>query len=360
MACPHNMTPDEREEYLRFSRKVIEQRIPIGGSIEITRQCNFDCIHCYLGEMKSSPEFSANELNAAEWMRIIDEIVDAGCLYLLFTGGDPLIRDDFSDIYRHARKRGLIVTVFTNGSLITDEVLAVFSEYPPNLVEISIYGASSETYKAVTRRADCFGKCMANIRKLIQCGIQIQLKTVLMTKNRHEFDEIRKISEALGVKFRFDAMIFPCLNGDAAPIDYRVSPVEVAERNMFSNKNRLKWKEIFNGIKRGPLTDVLYDCGAGSTNFHIDPCGMLSPCLMVSDVCFNLSDGSFLNGWHNVMPKVKEKKNPLDFVCKTCEYQILCSYCPAFFKLETGSEVRISKYLCDIGHEMGKKLMESG
>jgi len=358
MDCSDHSISDDQSAYLRLGRKVAEQRIPFNGSIELTRRCNFNCVHCYLGEEKNSSTNNNKELDAGQWQRIIDEIVDAGCLYLLFSGGDPLIRDDFPDIYGYARRKGLIVTVFTNGSMLSKKVLNTFKTFPPHHVEISIYGATSETCQKVTRFSDGFNKCLTNIRKLVDAGIHTKLKTVLLAGNIHEFDKIRELAVTLGLKFRFDGMISPCLDGNSAPIKHRILPKEVAKKNV-SAAEKSKWLELCDQFKGVSLSDVLYGCGAGTNHFHIDPSGVLTPCLMVSDIRYDLKTGDFFEGWHQVIPKIKEKKMPVDFKCKTCKYQMLCSYCPALFKLESGSETKVSKYLCEIGHEMAAMLFEN-
>nr|MDA3894796.1 radical SAM protein [Desulfobacteraceae bacterium] len=338
MECTQPSLLDPDAFYLDFVRKVRQQRIPVNGSIELTRQCNFNCIHCYLGDMRTSSDILRNELNTSQWIKIIDEIVEAGCLFLLFTGGEPLLRKDFIDIYRHAVKRGMLVTVFTNGSLISNEILDVFKEFPPQVVEVSLYGSTAETYKSITGRIDGFKKTMAGIEKLSNHGIRTQLKTILMTKNQHEFDLIQKISDDRGLKFRFDAMIFPRLNGERSPVEYRVSPEIIVEKDLSSPDRRSKWEEFYRRMKNIELSDVLYDCGAGVTNFHIDSVGMLSPCIMTGHVSYDLLHGLFSDGWENKIPKIKEKKVPLEFACRKCKNQSLCGYCPAFFKLETGSD----------------------
>jgi len=351
MECHQDILSDKKTVYANFSRKIIQQRIPFNGSIAITHRCSFNCIHCYLGDQKQVKEQEKNELSTAQWTRIIDELIDAGCLSLLFTGGDPMMRSDFADIYRYARKKGMLLTIFTNGYLISDKILNIFKDYPPNMVDISVYGATLETFQAVTRRSNAMEICVGNIEKLIKNGIRTQLKTVIMTKNRHEFDAMRQMAENFGVRFRFDAMIFPCLNGNVTPTEYRVEPEEVVEKNL-SEEFRQEWESFFHRMKSIPFSDLIYNCGAGLTNFHIDPDGILKPCLMINDTHYDLVKGNFSDGWQNVIPKLREKKAPKEFECSQCNCSSLCGYCPAFFQLETGSEIKKSKFLCQIGHLM--------
>jgi radical SAM protein with 4Fe4S-binding SPASM domain len=366
MDCPTRPTSENQaapavsapavSAYLDFARRAARARVPVSGDIEITRRCNFDCIHCYLGREKSRAARISGELQTQQWKDIIDEIVAAGCLFLLFTGGEPLLRKDFPDLYAHAKKRGLIVTVFTNGSLVDESIIDVFHEYPPNCVEVSLYGATEATYAAITRRPGMLEKSRNGLGLLVDAGIRTRMKTVLLTKNRHEFDAVRRLADDYGLKFRFDGMIFPCLDGDRGPTAFRISPEEVAEKNLAVSRLTNEWRALAERMKQVPFSDVLYDCGAGTNNFHIDPFGWLKPCLMINDIRYDLVKGSFRDGWENRIPNIREKKIPLEFECKTCENRAYCGYCPAFFRLDTGSETTVSEYLCRIGRCMADRL----
>lgn len=350
MECAHTDWVDN-EQYLRRLRiKVAQERIPLTGSLDLTHRCNLRCVHCYLGGKQNRQENRDKELSTAQWISTIDEITEAGCLYLLITGGEPLIRKDFFEIYSHAKMKGLLVTVFTNGTLITDRVLELFGDLPPHVVEISLYGATAQTYERVTRVKGSYRQCLKGIERLMEIKTRLKLKTILMTHNRHEFHEIEDMARHWGLKFRFDAGIFPCSNGDKTPIGLRVSPQEAIEKE-FSDKARLqRWRDYFKEMRGVPASQTLYDCGAGRMSFHIDPYGFLKPCLMVNSPKVDVSNGGFLAGWDDVIPLIGEKELSPGLSCHECEKRSLCGFCPAFFALESGSENIRSEYLCAIGH----------
>ena len=79
--------------------------------------------------------------------KIVDELVSLGTLSLFLTGGEAMLRDDFDDIYKYIRESGILVTVLSNGTVITPEKIELFKEYPPVELSISIYGASEKTYE---------------------------------------------------------------------------------------------------------------------------------------------------------------------------------------------------------------------
>jgi len=286
------------------------------------------------------------ELGTERIISLLDEITEAGCLSLLITGGEPLLRDDFGEIYRYAKRKGLLVTVFTNGTLLKESHTELFRDLPPHGVEITLYGASAPTYERITGIAGSYEKCLAGIRRLLAGGIRVRLKTILMTLNRHEFFEIKKIADGFGVKFRFDPAISPRLNGDKSPIALRV-PAEEAVEKEFSDKDKTrKWIDHLNKYPDRSVPDTLYYCGAGIFNFHLDPYGNLQPCMMATQLRHNLSEGGFLTGWREVMPRIREKKVDADFVCNRCEKREVCGFCPPFFELENGSPEVCSKYHC--------------
>ncbi len=285
-------------EYLKyFNTKMELNRVPVSGGLELTKRCNLRCAHCYVGSARTGSSGARPEMETDKILALLDEIRDAGCLSLLITGGEPLLRPDFGKVYERARKNGMLVTIFTNGTLINEEILDLFSDLPPQSVEISLYGATAGTYEAVTGVPGSYAKCIRGIEGLLARGIEVGLKTVLMSLNRHEFFEIEKIAKQYGVKFRFDSDIFPRFDGDRMPIALRV-PVEDAIGVDMSDPERLDgWRKFLSTHDEFRLSDRLYCCGAGVTNFHIDASGFLMPCLMISEVCFDLLSGSFAEGW---------------------------------------------------------------
>ena len=109
----------------------VNKRVPITATVEATRRCNNSCVHCYNNLPLSDPFARQNELRTAEHIRILDEIAAAGCLWILFTGGEIFARKDFLDIYTHAKHQGFLITLFTNGTLITPDIADYLVELPP-------------------------------------------------------------------------------------------------------------------------------------------------------------------------------------------------------------------------------------
>ncbi|MEL6545907.1 MAG: radical SAM protein, partial [Myxococcota bacterium] len=223
----------------QFQARTRKQRIPLAGMLELTSRCNLRCVHCYLGDQDAQHAKRAQEMDTERVKGLLEEMAAAGTLYLTLTGGDPMMRKDFAEIYVHAIKLGFLVTVFCDGVLVTEKVQKLFAEYRPWGVEVSIYGATEATYEAVTQVKGSFKKCLRGIERLLSVGLTVRLKTVLMTANEHELPDMREIAARYGVGFRFDSAIFPCLpDSSKEPLQLRVEPEVAVEHEMFSEQRR--------------------------------------------------------------------------------------------------------------------------
>jgi radical SAM protein with 4Fe4S-binding SPASM domain len=332
-----------------FGKRVTQQRIPLSGSMDLTHRCNLRCVHCYLDPAKNKNLHNQKELQTEEFLRILDEVADAGCLYLLLTGGEPLARKDFAEIYRHAKLKGLIITIFTNGTLISEAILELFDDLPPKAIEVSIYGATRRTYESVTDVKGSYDRCISGINRLIEHDLNLRLKTILMTANRHEFDAMEQMAKDFGVPFRFDAALFPRFNGDLMPLDLRVPVEEAFEKEFSDPQRREEWGDFYAQYGDIPSSDAKYQCGAGLSYFHIDAFGNLQACLMNVENKISIKNKSFLEGWNGGITSIREEKLQDDHVCGDCSKRVLCGYCPPFFQLETNSDSAISNFMCSMG-----------
>ena len=336
---------------MALREKFVQHRVPGTGSFDLTRRCNLDCIHCYL---KDPGAEQAEELSTGQWLSIIDQITAAGCLDLLITGGEPLLHPGFADIYRHAKEKGMLVTVFSNGTLFNEAILDLFCDLPPQLIEISLYGATEKTYETITGVAGSFNRCIKNVRAIRQRHLNLGLKTVLLTHNRHELKQMRAMARDLGVRFRLDPAIFPRLNGAADPLAFRVPAPEAVALEFEDNECLQDWQKFFTRMRGLPGDDRLFTCGAGLTAFHVDSAGNLVPCLMMREPVYSLLQGSFTQGWIEVIAGLRQLKVHDGYRCSHCEKRFLCGLCPGFSKLEQGELEGSSPYLCSLGEERFK------
>jgi radical SAM protein with 4Fe4S-binding SPASM domain len=351
MECPHTPVTGYGDFSKRLHDKAVGQRIPLAGSIEVTDRCNLRCVHCYINLPAADRQAQERELTCRELCGLLDQIVDEGCLWLLLTGGEPLIRSDFLHIYTYAKRKGLLITLFTNGSLVTPRIADHLAEWRPFAVEITLYGHTQETYEEVTGVPGSYGRCMRGIELLLERELPLKLKSMIMTLNRHEVWDMRAFAQGLGVDFRFDPVLNVRLDGDRRPAELRISPEEAVALDLADEQRVKEWREFCDKFwGPPPQPEHLYQCGAGVGTFHIDPYGQLSACLMSRVPSYDLRQGAFHEGWHDFMPQVRAQKWSRETPCRNCELLALCGQCPGWAQMEHGDQEAPVEYLCQIAH----------
>ncbi len=350
MECPHIPII----KYAQFSEQLCKQspkkRIPINVSFEPTFRCNLRCAHCYCNLPANDRKVQERELATKEVFRIFDEIAEEGCLWLLITGGEPLLRKDFLEIYTYAKKKGFLITLFTNGTLITTEIADYLVQWPPFEIEISLYGVTSETYERVTGIPGSFKRCQMGIDLLLERQLPLKLKTVVMNLNYDELWKMKEYAERLGVNFRFDTDINQRIDGSKNPANLRLSPEEVLRLDLADEKRVELWREVCEKLIRPPQSDNLFICGAGVFSCHIDPYGQMSVCMISQFQSYDLRCGSFEEGWHQAIPEFLTLKPEEDYPCGKCELISLCGQCPGWAWLENGNLEAPVEYLCRIAY----------
>src|SRR5437763_10504952 len=170
----------------RIHSRVMARQIPLSGTIEVTRRCPLVCAHCYNNLPMGDRRAQLEELSVADHRRILDALGEMGCLWLLYTGGEIFARPDFLDIYTYAKQQGFIVTLFTNGNLVTPRIADYLAEWRPFSLEIPLYGRTRETYEQLTGVPGSYDRCLRGIHLLLDRGLPLKLKTVALTINKHE------------------------------------------------------------------------------------------------------------------------------------------------------------------------------
>ncbi|MBI4507171.1 MAG: radical SAM protein [Chloroflexi bacterium] len=338
----------------RLFAKAAARRIPIDGSLELTHRCNFNCVHCYVNLPAGDGAARRSELTFDEVCHLLDDMAAAGTLWLLITGGEVLLRRDFADIYRYAKHRGFIITIFTNGAMITERIADLFAELPPFRVEITLYGGTKATFDAVTRTPGAWEKTLRGIDLLVTRGVPLKLKAMVMKPNAHELPLMRRIAAGLGLEFSYDLEIQPRIDGSKAPCALRLSPTEIVAVELADGKRGDEWVE-FLATERGAADerpgDDLFLCGAGLTSFNVDPGGHLTMCLLHRKPGFDLRRGSFREGWDDFLYRVRHRKRSQ--AAHVCDGGHTCNSCPGWSQLETGDEETPVDYACEVAHARG-------
>jgi MoaA/NifB/PqqE/SkfB family radical SAM enzyme len=272
----------------------LPERFPYSCQWEITCRCNLHCVMCYTDCFNRSDAIR-QELSTAEILRIMDELAEAGTLELCLTGGEPLARHDFFQLYEHAVRSGFLVTVFSNGTLITETHADRFAALRPHRIEISLHGITRETFERITMGQGSYDRCLQAIRFLLDRQIPLVLKSTAMTLNLSEILAIKRYVESLGtVKYKLGEEMRPELDGDAGPFQYALSEPDLADLNQ---RDPDLWREACRQDALEPLP-----CRSGMHRFHIDAYGQLQLCSGNRLQGYDLRKGSFRTGFYEALP----------------------------------------------------------
>lgn len=302
----------------RLHKSAKEKHFPLRVMFELTYRCNFSCKHCYvpLGYQKYK------ELKTKEVFLILDQLADLGCFYLGFTGGEPLVRKDAMDIFSYAKKKGFEVIIYSNGSLINENIAQELAQLRPNKVDITIPGVSERVFDTITGSRGSREKVFKAIEFLRKNGVALGFKTCVLRENEKEIEEIKKFAQSLGALHRLDDMLSRRLDGSDEPFKFRGS-LKPGSRQ----KAETASKEIEEGCN--VRAESLFKCGVGQTQAAITPSGELKMCLMIDHPTYNILEGSLKACWGKLKDYVSKIKPDSNYRCDECVLQPYCKWCPA-------------------------------
>ncbi len=331
-------------------------------SMELTERCNNNCLHCYINLPIDDEETKRKEITFAEIKEIVDEATEMGCLSWHLTGGEPLLREDFFDIYLYLKRKGIRITLFTNATLISSKIAHLFKKYPPQNIEVSVYGLSQKTYEAVTGNPGSFDTFMQGINLLKQNGIRFTLKTAVLPQNFDEIEKMRDFAksltgENLGVvlKLNLDSK-FHRGNKKNLIKKLRLPPEKVIDVLKQDEKRYRKDIEQFcQRFLGAPKDDQLFICSAGVGSCHIDAYNNFQLCMLLRhpDCVCSLRQGSFKDAREKFTPWVREiraNNKKYQKKCQRCFLKSFCEQCPAWSWIEHGVLDEPVDYLCEIAH----------
>ena len=340
-------------------------------SLEITTRCNNDCRHCYINLPVNNKKAQDSELSASQIYKIIDEAVSLGAIWCLITGGEPLLREDFNEIYIYAKKKGLLVSVFTNATLLTEDHIELFKQYPPRDIEVTVYGLSQGIYEAVTRTPGSFKAFKRGLDLLFANGIKVRFKAMALRSNFRELAEISLFcSERTKDFFRFDPFLHLRYDGNSQRNDEikseRLSSSEIVavERNNSERSRTLQENcgKFINPKLSSKVCSHLFNCGTGTRSFAVSHDGFFRLCssLWHPDCLYDLKRGSVAEARRRLVPAVRKMcYGKAEFLkkCHTCPIFNLCFWCPAHSHLETGSLDTPVDYFCNVAHARKEALL---
>lgn len=356
--------------------------IPLSGTFELTSRCNLDCRMCYIHKRANDESAIRDELSAADWIRLAENAQKAGMLLLLLTGGEPLLRPDFPEIYTACRRLGLLVSVNTNGTRIDEETIALWKKFPPLRVNLTLYGATPAAYRALCGHADAYTRAYRAVELLCEAGIRCKLNYSATPENLADLPQIFAFAKERELPLQVASYMFPPLRADEAagnrckgcenacgdPMrsgdgdgvgreSARMTP-ETAGNVRFAY-DRFRFDEDtlakrIRGMLAGePLPDPDDECQelpterircrAGSTTFWITYNGEMRPCGMMTTPGFTIRDG-FAPAWQRIRAARTEILLPAK--CSACPKKEICEFCPAACYAENGDFTVTPTYLC--------------
>ena len=351
------------------------KRSPVSFDLEVTARCNLDCRHCYINLPPGDHAAKAAEMSAAEIIALAEEAAAMGVLYCLVTGGEPLLRPDFPDIYLGLKRLGLLVSVFTNACLVSPAHVELFRSYPPHDVEVSVYGATRETYEAVTSRAGSFGAFRRGLDLLLGGAIEVRLKAAAMRSTLHELDSIAAFCrEHTKDYYRFDPLLRLRFDGDVRRnteiIAERLTPEDIVAVEQADDERRAALRSrrddgtLIDPAYEQQASDRLFRCKAGIGSFAIGYDGTFRLCtpLWHPDTIYDLRAGSLRDAWDRWVPEVRgyRSSDPAYLsTCARCSLVGLCLACPAHAALESGAMDAFVPYFCEVAHARAAALQDA-
>ncbi len=316
------------EFFARLENQAFEQRIPVKATVELTYGCNLRCVHCF------NPTHKARgELSTQDFYRMIDQLAQKGCFVITFTGGEMFMRKDTFEILTYAKKKGFAVILFTNATLITPDRADQIQTLQPLRVEISIYGATPETYERVTQIPGSFGRFLKGVKLLRERQVPLLIKMPAMTLNQHEVKQAKALVEGWGIRFIYSTEITPRQDGSVEPLQYRMTPQDLIQ---LDQEILGEWEGVTQEEEKCQAGEGLFRCGCGKSSVAVTPYGEMNLCINFPVPQYDLRTGDVSQGWKALVEYVDSASPSQAYECPSCDVRDYCRQGPVDAWLETG------------------------
>lgn len=340
-------------------RRASAAQRPITGTLELLPICNMNCDMCYIRLSRTEMEKKGRMRTADEWISMGEEMERAGVLFLLLTGGEPLIFPDFRRLYLSLRERGIILTVNTNGTLIDADWAAFFGENKPRRINITLYGADDRAYEMLCHYPGGFEKTVQGIRLLKERGVDVKINGSVTKSNRNDMEKIYAIGRELGAPVHMDTYMLPGIHERKLPFEAqsRLEPEEAAAAEMEMLRNEMNPEDLRMYVqqmllqikKEGNVYSEGITCMAGNCSFAVNWQGEMRPCVTLEEPSVPVFETGFESAWQQISEKVKAYR--VNEKCRQCRLRPVCKTCVASARLETGEYDGLPEYLCRYARE---------
>jgi MoaA/NifB/PqqE/SkfB family radical SAM enzyme len=338
-------------------------RLPLKGSLDLTHRCDFNCLHCWVRIPPGAPE-KHEELRLEEILALVDEARAMGCREWALSGGEPMLRSDFPEIFDAVTRRSAVYSLNTNGSLITPEIARLMRRKGVKMV--SLYGATPEVYDRVTRTPGAFEAIMRGFSYLREANAGFIVQLIPMRANFHQWDAMLLLARSVSPHWRVGAPWLYLAGGEASLRNAQIAAQRLTPRDVITleppDPGTEERMEALSSCHRAPADVSATDdrlfarCIDTRRDFHIDPYGKMTFCPFIKDPAlrYDLRGGTFKEAWETFIPSLKEHlRGDAEYVegCGACERRSDCRWCPAYAYLETGRYEAPIPYLCETARE---------
>jgi MoaA/NifB/PqqE/SkfB family radical SAM enzyme len=320
---------------------LFKKQIPLQGCLEITYLCNHRCIHCSI--INRNHQRRKKELRFEQICKIIDGLAQAGCLWLVLTGGEPFIRRDFLDIYKYIKRKGILITIDTNITLLTHEIVDFLEDNPPHGVETTLFSLNKQTFDSITGIQGSFDRFMKGLNLLLEHKIPFScIRTPTLKFNKDDIEDVKNYVEGLGIHFYTYHQVDCTIDGLDIPLKLALSPEEVIERELEMGILDRETSRS-NGCEDDCMSHSMKEA------FIINPYGEIDVRRVIP--CFpsniDIRNRDFLKCWRYFLNHLPfyTKKSLCD--CKNCSLLLLCKQCATHIKLKS-IRSKFSNYYCQI------------
>ena len=315
--------------------------------IEITTKCNFNCIHCYLGE------HIKYGLSKEKLFDLLAQLRKMGVYEIQFTGGEPFIRNDFLEIVKYARELYFKVVILTNISLLNDEIINELEQLHVECISTTLFSLNDDVNDKITNKNQSANIVKSNLLKLKKTSIRTEVKTVVMKQNKIDFHSIKKFCNNNQIDYLATEGVFPMMDGSLKPLDYALEPKDL--RNCIEELDEIRFGRIF--YKNYKNEECI--CCEQRYSLFIDATGNIYPCNMWFRKIGNINENTLENIWNDsFLQHIRsETRNSLK-KCLNCDSKNYCIRCSGIAETTTGDYCGIDPHACIVSR-IRKNIKES-
>lgn len=306
--------------------------LPLHVQVELTWRCNWRCVHCY------QDDHSIERLTTKKLKKLFYQLSQSGCLHVIITGGEPLVRKDIFELLSEIGRYNMSTTLYSNGHMINQHIAEKLSKLVAQ-VELSLLSGDEQTHDSLSKVKGSFRKVVAAIENLKKENIDIVVKTPLLRPAKSTFKKLERLLDEFQVEWLVDPSISISYAGQRYPLNYQLKDEEIAKffqefPRFMPNSSYLLDPGVMNGM-----------CLAGRQFCFIDATGNVYPCLSFKNASkaknlesdnYSVKMGNILNKdfgeiWNKAdIVKAIRRTQRTDFLaCEGCSSHNACSPCMA-------------------------------